>query len=99
LSPPLVRRGEKRHVLVSGWKRVLACRALGLAAINALVTEEKNDLRLFLRAFYENLAAREISLIEKAEIGRKLLGFGVDRKTILRSYFPLLSLPATAEHL
>ena len=99
LSPPLVRGREKRYVLVTGWKRIQACRALGLTAINVLVTEEKNDLRLLLRALYENLATREISLVEKAEIGRKLLGFGVDRKTLLRSYLPLLSFPATAEHL
>jgi len=99
VSPPLVRRGKKRHVLVSGWKRVLACRALGLTSINVLVTEDKNDLRLFLRALYENLATREISLVEKAEIGRKLMGFGVDRTTLLRIYLPLLSLPATSEHL
>jgi ParB-like chromosome segregation protein Spo0J len=99
LSPPLVRRGEKGFVLVSGWKRALACRTIGLTSINVLVTEEKNDLHLFLGAFYENLATREISLVEKAEIGRKLLGLGVDRKTLLGCYLPLLSFPATAEHL
>jgi len=99
MSPPLVRRHEKRFVLVSGWKRVLACRALDFTSIDVLVTEEKNDLRLFLRALHENMATREISLVEKAEIGRKLLGFGMERKTLLRSYLPLLTLPSTAGHL
>jgi ParB family chromosome partitioning protein len=72
---------------------------MGLRSINVLVTEDTDDLRLFLMAFYENLATREISLVEKAEIVKKLLGFGVAKKTLLRSYLPLLSLPATGEHL
>jgi len=99
LSPPLVCRGDKGFILVSGWKRVLACRDLGLPAIGALVTGEKNGLRLFLLGLYENLATREIGLAEKAEVLSKLLKFGVEKKTLLRSYLPLLSLPATAAHL
>jgi ParB family chromosome partitioning protein len=99
LSPPLVCRGAQGFVLVSGWKRVLACRELGLSAIGALVTEKKDDLRLFLLGLYENLATREIGTAEKAEIVSKLLKFGVDKKALLRDYLQLLSLPATAAHL
>jgi ParB family chromosome partitioning protein len=99
LSPPLVCRGPQGFVLVSGWKRVLACRELGLPEIGAFVTEKKDDLRLFLLGLYENLAAREIGTAEKAEVVSKLLKFGVDKKALLRNYLPLLSLPATAAHL
>lgn len=99
MSPPLVREEKKRYVLVTGWKRVLACRKLRLARISVLVTEERDDLHLFLSGFYDNLAAREIPLLEKAEIARKLLGFGLDRNELLGVYFPILSLPATAAHL
>jgi len=99
LSPPLVCQGDKGFTLVSGWKRVLACREIGLSSINVLMTKEKDDLNLFLAAFHENLATREITLVEKAEIMRKLLGFGVGKKTLLRSYLSLLALPVTAAHL
>ena len=99
LSPPLVRQAEKGYILVSGWKRVLACHKIGLPSINVLVTEDQDDLRLFLASVYENLAARELSLVEKAEILRTLLKFGVPKNALLKSYLPLLSLPATGEHL
>ena len=99
LSPPLIRQADKGFVLISGWKRVLACRRIGLSSINVLVTEEKDDLRIFLMALHENLATREINLVEKAEILRKLLGFGVEKKTLLKCYLPLLSFPATVAHI
>jgi ParB family chromosome partitioning protein len=99
ISPPLVRPGKKGYVLVTGWKRVLACRKLRLAEISVLVTEEEDDLQVFLRGFYDNLAAREIPFLEKAEIACKLRSFGVDRTELLKVYLPLLSLPATVAHL
>jgi ParB family transcriptional regulator, chromosome partitioning protein len=99
LSPPLVRQAEKGYILVAGWKRVLACREIGLSSIKVLVTEDQDDLRLFLASVHENLASRGISLVEKAEILRKLLKFGVPKRALLKGYLPLLSLPATGDHL
>jgi len=99
LSPPLVRQAEKGYILVSGWKRVLACRKMGLPSINVLVTEDQDDLRLFLASVHENLAVRELSLVEKAEVLRTLLKFGVPKNVLLKSYLPLLSLPTTGVHL
>ena len=98
-SPPLLRREGKGLTVISGWKRVLACRDLGLKEIAALITEEKNDLRLFLRALEENLAARRLGPAEKAEAILKLRQMGLSDRKILRTYLPLLGLPATADHL
>ncbi len=99
LHPPLVALRDGRFILVSGWKRVLACAELSLSPILVLITEEKDDLKTFLMAFYENLATREFSLLEKAEILTRLKRFGEDEKRIIRHYLPLLDIPATLPNL
>ncbi len=99
LQPPLVALRKNRLILVSGWKRVLACIGLSLSYLPVLITEEKDDLKTFLMAFYENLATREFSLLEKAEILGRLKRFGEDEKRIIRHYLPLLDIPATVSHL
>ena len=98
-GPPLLRKEGKGFIVVSGWKRVLACRELGLNEIAAFVTEDKSDRRLFLRALEENLAARRLGLAEKAGVVLRLRQMGLHDRRILRTYLPLLGLPATADHL
>jgi len=95
LHPPLVTLRDGRFILVSGWKRVLACSELSLSPIPILKTEEKDDLKTFLMAFYENLGTREFSLLEKAEILARLKRFGEDERRIIRHFMPLLDIPAT----
>jgi len=77
LHPPLVTRRDNRFILVSGWKRVLACHELSLSSIPVYVIEEKDELQTFLIAFYENLAAREFGLLEKAEDSSDLIPSGL----------------------
>jgi len=92
LHPPLVMKEGGRWVLVSGWKRVLACRELGLVPLDVLETGEKDPLKNFLLGFLENLATREIGLVERAEILSKLWAFGERREALIRDYMPLLDL-------
>ena len=99
LNPPLVVLQDKRFILVSGWKRVLACIKLGLSSLPVFVIEEKDELKIFLAAFYENLATREFSLLEKAEILSRLKRFGEDEKKIVQHYLPLLDIPSTLSNL
>ncbi|MGB7297165.1 MAG: ParB/RepB/Spo0J family partition protein [Candidatus Aminicenantales bacterium] len=99
ISPPVVCRRGRRYVLVTGWKRALAGRALGFRKLPVLVAEETNELRLFLSAFTENLATRELSLVEKANSLDKLGRFGVSANKLVREYLPQLGLPATTGHL
>lgn len=99
LHPPLVTRRDNRFILVSGWKRVLACHELSLSPIPVYVIEEKDELQTFLIAFYENLAAREFGLLEKAEALSRLKRFGEDEVKIIRHYLPLLDIPQTLSHL
>lgn len=99
LNPPLVTRRNGRFILVSGWKRVMACLNLSLSPIPVLVVQGKGELETFLIAFYENLATGEFSLVEKAEIIARLKKFSEDEKKIVRHYLPLLDIPPTLSHL
>jgi hypothetical protein len=99
LHPPLVTRRDKRFILVSGWKRVLACRELSFSTVPVDMIEEKDELQTFLIAFYENLSARDFGLLEKAEALSRLRKFGEDETKIIRHYLPLLGIPQTLSHL
>ncbi len=99
LVPPLVRASGKRFIIVSGWRRVLACRESGLAEIPALVTDEADDLKLFLAVVKENMTHRALSLTEKAEALTKLRALGLGQEPVIKDVMPALGLPATASHL
>jgi hypothetical protein len=99
LNPPLVALRDKRFILVSGWKRVLACIKLSLSSLPVFVIEEEDELKTFLAAFYENLATREFSLLERSEILSRLKRFGEDDKKIVQDYLPVLDIPSTLSHL
>jgi ParB family chromosome partitioning protein len=99
INPPLVTSRNRQLILVSGWKRVLACLELSLTSIPVWVVRSDDDLQMFLLAFYENLASREYSLLEKAEILRRLKKLGEKEQKIIRHYFPLLNIPQTSYYL
>ncbi len=98
INPPLVTTRDGRLVLVSGWRRVLACRELSFPSIPIYFVEDGDELQTFLLAFYENLSTREFSLLEKAEILARLKKFGEDEETIIRHYLPLLDIPSSISH-
>lgn len=97
LHPPFVTAPAGRWIIVSGWKRLLACRALGRTPVEVIDTEERDALRNVLLGFLENVASRPIGLIEKAEILSRLVALGQDRETIRRDFMPLLDLPQNEE--
>lgn len=99
LNPPLVRPVGRGFVLISGWKRVLACRRAGMAEICAIVTDETDDLKVFRAAVEENRTHRALSLTEKAEILKKLRTFGLGEGDLIREIMPRLEVPATPAHL
>lgn len=99
INPPLVSSRNRQLILVSGWKRVLACLELSMTSIPVWIIRSDDDLQMFLLAFYENLASREFSLLEKAEILRRLKKLGEKEQKIIRHYFPLLDIPQTSYHL
>ncbi|MGQ9672069.1 MAG: ParB/RepB/Spo0J family partition protein [Candidatus Aminicenantales bacterium] len=99
LSPPRLRAGKKGWVIVAGWKRILAAAELRLSSIPAIEASEGNDLDCFLASFEENLATREMGLLEKSIALARLEEFGVEKKRLIRGFLPRLGLPATGAHL
>jgi len=99
ISPLLVvKREGPQYVIVSGWKRVLACLELSSMCVPAFLLEEEDDCRVFLLSLYENWAIRNFNILEKAEILLKLNGFMRDEKKIVKEFFPLLDIPANLSY-
>jgi hypothetical protein len=86
-------------VLVTGWKRLLACQVLSLFPLPVFVLQQNDDLKVFLFSLYENLTHRNFDLLEKAEILQKLSRFIHDERQIVKEYFPLLKIPANLSYL
>jgi len=99
INPPLVTLRGNQFVLVTGWKRVLACQKLRLSRLDVIILEEKDDLKAFSVAFYENWASRTFTLLEKAEVMAKLRKLGEDKERIMKYFLPLLSIPPTRFYL
>ncbi len=95
----VVKRASPKYILLSGWKRITACFELCLSQVPIFVLDEKDDGRAFLISLYENLSTRKFNLLEKAEILRLLYGFIPDERKIVKSFLPLLEIPATLSYL
>jgi ParB family chromosome partitioning protein len=93
-NPLAVTNRAGRFILVTGWKRILACKELSLSLLPVIVLEHDDDLKTFLFSLYENLTHRDFNLLEKAEIVQKLRRYISDERQIVKEYFPLLGIPA-----
>lgn len=94
----VVKRKGPQYVIVSGWKRLLACLQLSLMHVPVYLFDEQDDCRAFLLCLYENWAFRNFNILEKAEILLKLNGFMGDEKKIVKQFFPLLDIPANLSY-
>jgi ParB-like chromosome segregation protein Spo0J len=94
ISPLLVARNERGGFdIVSGYRRILALKALGEVKVLAqdVTSALSSPLERLLACFYENLATRKFNAIEKAMILQRLQRY-VGKKEILSYFMPLLSL-------
>jgi ParB-like chromosome segregation protein Spo0J len=95
INPPLVARRNQQDSfdIVSGYRRILALKALGERKVFCLdvTVVLPSTLERFLTAFYDNLATRKFNEVEKAMILSKLQQF-VPEEKVLNSFMPLLSL-------
>ncbi len=99
INPPVLSFRGERPVIVSGWRRVLACRKLSFKSIPVFISEEMDDLEAFKLAVYENISIRKYSIVEKAEVLKKIKGFGAGEEEIVRKYLPLLDIPPLLKYL
>ncbi len=85
--------GEKRRVIVCGFRRLHALRRMGAthAAGRLLDPAQHGPLEAFRIALWDNLAHRKLGLLESARAVRVLEHeCGLPRNAIVRDYLPLL---------
>lgn len=99
IHPPVVTYRKRDALIVTGWKRVLACQTLALSSIPCRIYEGQDDREAFRLAFEENLTFRPFTLLEKARILIRLVQFGVSENDIIKHDLPLLEIPQTIHYL
>jgi len=84
LSPPLLRvAGSDKFIIISGFKRISACRDLGLDAIDARIAGEGvSDLDCCRMAIADNAGNRALNAVEQSAAVLKLSAFFGDDRTL-----------------
>ncbi len=92
VSPLRVRRGpEEKYEIISGFRRYTCAKELGILKIPVII-EEGSDLQLFGHVIEENLFSRQLNLIEKGMVLRKLhIDFNLPEAQIIKM-MPILDL-------
>ncbi len=88
------KRNSDKFYVVSGLRRVLACKKLGIKALPCSIIKENawDCEKLILLSLKINLSHRELNDIEKANLFKLLIESGIPPKKIIRKYMPYLSL-------
>ena len=68
IQPLLLRKKKDGYQIVSGFRRIIILKELGIFEIPAMIFEEKgrNALELFILSLRENLTTRGFNTVEKA---------------------------------
>ena len=96
INPPIVvRGGEGRIDVVSGYRRILALKNIKIGEISCRDISDLglSPLQLLLLNLHENCVTREFNEVEKAMILARLIQH-IPREEVIHSYMPLLSLPS-----
>jgi ParB-like chromosome segregation protein Spo0J len=99
IHSPVVTYRESEAIIVTGWKRVLACQSLAISSIPCFILESQDDLEAFELSLEENLAFRSFSLLEKAQILSRLIQLGVPKDAVVKDHLSRLQIPQTLNHL
>lgn len=99
IHPPLITYRKGDAIIVTGWKRVLACRSLNFTSIPCFVFDSEDDLKAFRLCLEENLSFRSFALLEKAQILSRLIQLGVPEDAVVKDHLSLLEIPQTLIHL
>tara|TARA_B100000315_G_scaffold176385_1_gene164888 strand:- start:19106 stop:20110 length:1005 start_codon:yes stop_codon:yes gene_type:complete len=88
------KKNTNKYYVVSGIRRVLACKKLGIKALPCSIIKENTlDCEKFiLLSLKINLSSRELNDIEKAHLFKLLNETGICREKIIRTYMPYLNL-------
>ena len=93
VNPPVLKKKGDRLLIVTGYKRILALKELGLDRVGGIIlSEEVSDLRCLEMSIYDNVCTRKLNEVEKAILISKLSKY-ISPEQIIDTYFPLLDLP------
>jgi len=93
IYPPWGIEEKGSLVLVSGWKRVLLLQELGWSTIPVEVKKERDIISIWQQLILENKSHRELSLVDKAFILKKVMAHGVDQEKIIQNFCGWLDIP------
>ena len=95
LNPVLLFEYDNKYKIISGFKRVLACKSLCFDAISAFVFESDSisELNAFMIAVYDNISIRKLNIIEKSIILNKLKNYhSLKHNEIIKDFMPIIGL-------
>jgi len=95
IQPVLLAESPRGYQIVCGFRRIAALQELGYDVIEARLFREGeiDRVNLFVIALHENMTTRGLHFVEKANALDKLVHtFQVDRKEVINTFLPLLSL-------
>jgi len=94
LNPVILLERNSRKIIVCGFRRARAAKALGMPyVLGRLLPEPLNPERAFLVALHDNLSHRQLDPLEKARAVFSLRNrFGVPDQKLVRVYLPILGL-------
>lgn len=81
------------YQIVSGYKRILACKELNRQTVPTLIFEynDLSPLQAFLHNLHDNVFSRPLNLIEKSVVMSKLFNmYGISEEDLVNNYLPLL---------
>jgi len=95
LNPAALTSSDSGYLIVCGFRRLCALKALGENRVLAWILPKKDSTpaRCFEFALWDNLSHRQLSPLEKARVVFKLTNvFGVSQQTVMKVYLPVLGL-------
>lgn len=95
LNPVLLFEYDNKYKIISGFKRVLACKLLCFDTISAFVFESDSisELNAFMIAVYDNISIRKLNIIEKSIILNKLKNYhSLKHNEIIKDFMPIIGL-------
>jgi len=100
LNPPILRVIGEKYQIISGWKRILSCRELGLTELLCKIydSSDLSDIDCLKIVFYDN--KDNFSDLELAELIKLFKDLClIDDKELMDKILPLLEIPSSRKHL
>ena len=96
VNPPTLfsEKNGSRFLIVSGFRRILACKKLGMKTLPCLIIEKEKrcNEKLIILNIKINLSHRELNVIEMANLFNLLKETGIPGETIISKFMPELKL-------